>query len=539
MPIDNLIEEGDKVMDSRGKPVRHFPFLPRHISQQPPAWLLEFWMRSDDRLGYADIKARMRGFPLPADNTLNMRRERSARKPLGLSCWNEKRTDPTKTELERFEKLTKEQLMFNTTMEVVVTGGRPSHLRARSLNPRAPPQRYSLTIFLDGHTAHVPSNRLLATIRLHERLVSRAQELRLVSWKDLPDSEHPQSWKDRNHTKQKETFAHKREQKKRQSTENVESNKRQKLEEHNSVSSSGNCPSTMQLATPASATTLSNMDGTAAQRPSQILYSNDFHPVETSVDDGYLPLERQPENLPAGMIVLRNGHALTPYPITAGYVQYENFTSTLAGSGYRQPIGMDRTAGEWLYDDDVLTTATLESAPTRDRLATFLSLFEEQASQTATQAVQETAMQRVPDAASNQVQPSPSGLLPAISFVQERIITGQLISEREPTAETQITSSTPELDTSQQTSAFSTRGSSSSISPSTVISPIPSSVANIRRTATKASEGRSSEATGNAAGSNHVEVDDELGLLPHERASEFPEVGEYLDWNETMARNGL
>ena len=64
-------------------------------------------MRTDRRLSYRDIKARMTA-PMaekPRENTLNMRREREARGPLALSCWTTKRGNIARVEV-RFSALT-------------------------------------------------------------------------------------------------------------------------------------------------------------------------------------------------------------------------------------------------------------------------------------------------------------------------------------------------------------------------------------------------------------------------------------------------
>ncbi|EEQ34065.1 conserved hypothetical protein [Microsporum canis CBS 113480] len=100
--------------------IRDFHFLPRYISVRVPGWLLEYWMRSDRRLTYRDIRARMTAPPadIPSDNALNMRREREARLSLGLSCWSACRGDITRTEMERVERWSQPQVSFNTTMGI-------------------------------------------------------------------------------------------------------------------------------------------------------------------------------------------------------------------------------------------------------------------------------------------------------------------------------------------------------------------------------------------------------------------------------------
>ncbi|KAL1956262.1 hypothetical protein VTO42DRAFT_7522 [Malbranchea cinnamomea] len=200
--IGFLIENGEWILDSEGRPVRDFPFLPRHIAVRPPAWLLEYWMRTDSRLTYRDIKARMIGSHanLPSDNVLNMRREREARLPLGLSCWTSRRGGITKAEVERVEKLTDDQIAYNTTMIVEYTanpdgsGKKPVCLRSKSIKSSSF-KRFPLTTFLNSDTElHTPSSRLTATIDLLQELQSTATTLGIENWRNLPAELLPAAW---------------------------------------------------------------------------------------------------------------------------------------------------------------------------------------------------------------------------------------------------------------------------------------------------------------------------------------------------------
>lgn len=203
--IPHLVENGVVVKDSEGVEIRIFSFLPRYITTRPAAWLLEFWMRSDPRLTYRDIKARMVGGrrDKPMENALNMRRERDVRAPLALSCWSTRRTASgrvSRIDVERVEKWTLDQIAYNTTMDIEyrfdVQSGRfyPLRLRSKPLTPGVAPRFYPLTYFLDGGRPHQPSRRLQATIQTYHRLESRALDLGLRSWRDLPDQELPASW---------------------------------------------------------------------------------------------------------------------------------------------------------------------------------------------------------------------------------------------------------------------------------------------------------------------------------------------------------
>ncbi|KAI9924458.1 hypothetical protein MW887_007085 [Aspergillus wentii] len=202
-PVQILMEDDQPMRDIEGNPIRDFDFLPRFISTRPAPWLLEYWMRTDARLTYRDIKARMVGptKDKPADNLLNMRREREARAPLALSCWNTRRGNLTRVEVERVERWSEDQLTYNTTMIVEYSGPTadsqsvPASLRSRTLTP-GPPTYYRLDEFLENGEAHVPSERLRATLALYHQLSERAQQLGLRSWQLLPQADLPPSWRE-------------------------------------------------------------------------------------------------------------------------------------------------------------------------------------------------------------------------------------------------------------------------------------------------------------------------------------------------------
>lgn len=180
-----------------GTPLRNFTFLPRYISVQVPGWLLEYWSRTDPRLTYRDIIARMVGEPdnLPTENTLNMRREREARGPLGLSCWANSRSKITRAELRRVEGWTIDQIWHNTTMDIEYTPDMtPFRLRAKTLvdvnndndDDDDPHRYYPLNTFLEnGQRRHVPSPRTAATINFFYKLAEQALKEGLESWEVL------------------------------------------------------------------------------------------------------------------------------------------------------------------------------------------------------------------------------------------------------------------------------------------------------------------------------------------------------------------
>ncbi|PGH08598.1 hypothetical protein GX51_01118 [Blastomyces parvus] len=201
-PIPPLVENGQEVKDCSGEVIRDYPFLPRYISSEPLAWQLEYWMRLDSRLRYQDIKARMTVAKanLPSNNSLNMRRKREARTPLGLSCWTVRRETIARTEIELVEKLSREQVQLNTTMDVEYSdkpadGGAavPIRLRARNL-VGTPPACYPWDMFLVNHRFHVPSTRLAEALALHEQLLEMVANSNVNSWRELPPNQLARFW---------------------------------------------------------------------------------------------------------------------------------------------------------------------------------------------------------------------------------------------------------------------------------------------------------------------------------------------------------
>ncbi|THC97285.1 hypothetical protein EYZ11_003233 [Aspergillus tanneri] len=205
--LSNLIENGQEVTDHEGSAIRDFPFLPRYISSQPPTWLLEYWMRTDYRLTYRDIKARMTTpeDQKPTENALNMRREREVRAPLSLSCWTARRGRAnriSRIDIERVEFWTIDQVKFNTTMEIEYRQTEtelypvPFRLRAKSL-ASAPVATvyYPLDTFLEGDGSHAPSSRITVALDIFYELSERALARGMDSWRQLPAHDIPVSWK--------------------------------------------------------------------------------------------------------------------------------------------------------------------------------------------------------------------------------------------------------------------------------------------------------------------------------------------------------
>ena len=138
------------------------------------------------------------------DNTLNMRREREVRWPLGLSCWTNRRGQIARVEVERVERWTHDQLVRNTTMSIEYSqdpsnGYRsfPVRLKAKTLVPAQEERYYPLATFLDGDNSrpHTPSERVSVAINLYHSLSEKAKAYDLQSWHLLPAEHLPPSWR--------------------------------------------------------------------------------------------------------------------------------------------------------------------------------------------------------------------------------------------------------------------------------------------------------------------------------------------------------
>jgi hypothetical protein len=175
-------------------------------------------MRSDRRLSYRDIKARMTAprEMLPTDNVLNMRREREARTPLGLSCWTARRGEVTKAEVERVERWTMDQISYNTTMDIVYSDDSLCHanrlpicLHSKSVG-LTNSVAYHLHTFIPDGKLHTPSPRLAAAIGLLYELQDAVIDAGVSSWRDLPPHCMPSSWRNRYNRNKKSEADHDR-----------------------------------------------------------------------------------------------------------------------------------------------------------------------------------------------------------------------------------------------------------------------------------------------------------------------------------------
>ena len=224
-PIE-LLEENGKVVKvgKDGKPLRAFPILPRHISVEVEGWMVEAWRRLDPRITYADILDRQtedpeRGIVKLDKNALSNRCTRECRKVLGHWTSYDKRDIPHRTDVEAIEKLSYQNILLNTILDVcpgrqdrlnrvcmVRKSGddwgklyaKPCEFDATDLHEKTFPLDHFILkseVPLDG--LHSMDDTMLAAWELSLILQERARLHNQYSWATLPDRCKPVSWYDR------------------------------------------------------------------------------------------------------------------------------------------------------------------------------------------------------------------------------------------------------------------------------------------------------------------------------------------------------
>lgn len=200
--VQALQENGQVAMSISGKPIRDFPFLPRYIATNAPAWLLEYWFRTDSRLKYNDILMRM-AIPLEKwpsmVSYINTVRNRF-RNMLGLSSWASHQGAIKLAEVELVDRWTYEQIYLNTTMVIeygTQAGGVstvPQYLRSKMLLSGVP-RYYNVGTFCGNGESFRPSDRMERTMDLLIQLKRKAQQLGLATWQLVPPgNDIPMSW---------------------------------------------------------------------------------------------------------------------------------------------------------------------------------------------------------------------------------------------------------------------------------------------------------------------------------------------------------
>lgn len=182
VPMMHDTATGQVIRNSRGVALRYFSFLPRFISNDVLGMLLEFWFRLDPRLEMNDVRSRMEkngANSIPKNNTLNMRRVRF-RLMFGAESWGKCRSWPVRTELALLDRMSSQQICFNTMMKVDSQGRRllkPS-FAADSPDCAVPIGYFDaglpLDYFLSNLSDTVPSRKMMARIILRKRLQTLA-----------------------------------------------------------------------------------------------------------------------------------------------------------------------------------------------------------------------------------------------------------------------------------------------------------------------------------------------------------------------------
>ncbi|KAL9106612.1 MAG: hypothetical protein Q9227_008395 [Pyrenula ochraceoflavens] len=116
-----LMDNGSPVLNASGKPLKDFKVLPRFISLDVPAWMIEAWRLLDPRITYGDIIARMDedpkwGYKRPSPNTLQQRCSREFRRPFHKFVANIRRGITSREDVRAIERLTQLNIDFNTTL---------------------------------------------------------------------------------------------------------------------------------------------------------------------------------------------------------------------------------------------------------------------------------------------------------------------------------------------------------------------------------------------------------------------------------------
>lgn len=225
------LKKNGKIVKVGGKAVRDFPILPRRISLEVPGWLVEAWRRIDPRITYPDILARQiedakLGLKKLGRNALQNHCRRECRMILGNWTSYERREVPHRTDVEAIERLSYQNVMLNTILNVCP--GRQDRLTKIRLTKRSqdgcgryyavaydvneinlyettfPIDHFVLKSRLPADDLHSMDRSMMAAWELSLILQERARFHNLCDWRKLADSCKPVSWFDRTANKRVE-----------------------------------------------------------------------------------------------------------------------------------------------------------------------------------------------------------------------------------------------------------------------------------------------------------------------------------------------
>ena len=195
-----------KVEGSDGLPLRDLPNLPRYISSKNEPIEMEFFFRSDPRVGYNDVRGRQaewraydkkkyktmrgkqgKGNPLRRPNNgINNARRRAVRGPLLMRDWSVKHEGRgSKVFIRLLDALTQEQIDHNTTWVVTEAGIHP---------PTNEQLVFPHLTFLSNSYPHKPTKETQRSLDLLARIRNLAAQRGLSHWEELPRTELPSSW---------------------------------------------------------------------------------------------------------------------------------------------------------------------------------------------------------------------------------------------------------------------------------------------------------------------------------------------------------
>ena len=184
---------GNVYIDRKGVALRDIPFLPRFISSKVEGWRLEAWFKTSTDLCYNDIWQRQPTW-VPElnqkiNNVANMARLRLGRKPYNGRCWsNNYRNRPGKDLVKTVERLTPQQIRYNTTWIITPQGVHP---------PNNPGHLVPLDSFMNPGEQpgqHVASHAVQDAIALRGELSAKAAQKGLNRWDELPIEDMPHDW---------------------------------------------------------------------------------------------------------------------------------------------------------------------------------------------------------------------------------------------------------------------------------------------------------------------------------------------------------
>ena len=201
--------EGGLRSDSRGQPLKDFPFLPFQISRDPEYYRLEMYLgRLHSKCSTTDVFARMNPAPgekVPLPNAINMNRLR-LRNRLNIPCWTRRRESHSLLECLIHEQVSWASVKWNTVLPVGALGLVKPKLTddARAevpflsyYTPRdatAVPHTIIPMTTYTNQPLHIPSPRLESVFDTIAELQALAFEKGYPHWIFLKNRHKPEKW---------------------------------------------------------------------------------------------------------------------------------------------------------------------------------------------------------------------------------------------------------------------------------------------------------------------------------------------------------